>query len=92
MLENGLHYAEYAKLQYGRRLWKYADFRQRLLAHWTSPEHPHAERFGRWRAEVESLLNSTEGHDEEIDTELRSRGLSLRAVTREIPSVFGDSF
>ena len=63
-----------------------------MLAHWTSPAHPHAARFRAWRPEVERLLNTTEGHDAQIDADLQQRGLSLRVVVREIPSVFGDSF
>src|SRR5437867_12847681 len=55
---NGILYSDYAKLYYGRMLWKYPDFRERLLRHWTSPDHPHAERFKEWRAEVEKLLAS----------------------------------
>jgi len=89
---NGILHSDYAKLYYGRMLWKYPDFRERLLRHWTSPDHPHAERFKEWRAEVEKLLASPKGSDEELDQELRQRGLSLRVVVREIPSVFGDTF
>jgi len=70
-------------------LWRYPDMRQRLLRHWTDPRHPHAERFQQWRTEVEALLASPKGGDEEIDRELRGRGLSLRVVVREIPPVFG---
>ena len=42
--------------------------------------------------QVEKLLESPKGSDEQIDAELRQRGLSLRVVVREIPSVFGDFF
>jgi len=73
-------------------LWKYEDFRQRLLRHWTDSRHPHAERFKEWREEVEKLLQSPKGTDDKLDAELRQRGLSLRVVVREIPSVFGDFF
>ena len=89
---NGILYQDYAKLEYGRMLWKHPDFRQRLLRHWTDPRHPHAERFQEWRGEVEKLLESPKGSDEQIESELRQRGLSLRVVVREIPSVFGDFF
>ena len=92
MPPNGILYQDYAKLQYGRMLWKHPDFRQRLLRHWTDPRHPHAERFQEWRVEVEKLLESPKGSDDQIDAELRLRGLSLRVVVREIPSVFGDFF
>jgi len=92
MTSTGILYQEYSKLHYGRMLWKYPDFRQRLLRHWTDPRHPHAERFKEWRSEVERLLESPKGSDEELDRELRQRGLSLRVVVKEIPSVFGDFF
>ncbi|MCI0744475.1 MAG: hypothetical protein L0Y58_03620 [Verrucomicrobia subdivision 3 bacterium] len=92
MTANGILYQDYAKLQYGRMLWKNADMRERLLRHWTDPRHPHAERFRRWRPEVEALLASPKGSDEQLDRDLRARGLSLRVVVREIPSVFGDFF
>jgi len=86
------NYDDFAKLQYGRMLWKMPDMRARLLRHWTHPEHPHAERFQGWRAEVERLLLSPRGADDQLDAELRQRGLSLRVVMREIPSVFGSFF
>jgi len=92
MTSTGILYQEYSKLHYGRMLWKYPDFRQRLLRHWTDPRHPHAERFKEWRLEVERILGSPKGSDEELDRELRQRGLSLRVVVKEIPSVFGDFF
>jgi len=92
MTANGISYDDYAKLEYGRMLWKYPDMRQRLLSHWVDPRHPHADRFAEWRPEVEKLLESPKGSDEVVDKELRSRGLSLRVVVREIPSVFGDFF
>ena len=92
MTSTGILYQEYSKLHYGRMLWKYPDFRQRLLRHWTDPRHPHAERFKEWRLEVERILGSPKGSDEELDRELRQRGLSLRVVAKEIPSVFGDFF
>ncbi|MEK7676066.1 MAG: hypothetical protein AAB676_09565 [Verrucomicrobiota bacterium] len=92
MTGSGILYSDYAKLCYGRMLWKYPDMRARLLRHWTSPDHPHAERFNKWRTEVEKLLESPKGSDAQLDEELRLRGLSLRVVIREIPSVFGDTF
>lgn len=92
MTANGILYQDYAKLQYGRMLWKHPDMRQRLLKHWTDPRHPHADRFVEWRVEVEKLLESPKDSDDQLDRELRARGLSLRVVVREIPSVFGDFF
>ena len=90
--QEGILYQDYAKLYYGRMLWKRPDMRQRLILHWTDPRHPHAERFQQWRLEVEKILESPKGSDEALDRELRQRGLSLRVVVREIPSVFGDFF
>ena len=92
MTPNGILYQDYAKLFYGRMLWKDPAFRERLIRHWTDARHPHAERFQEWRGEVEKLLASPKGSDDELDQELRQRGLSLRVVVREIPSVFGDFF
>ena len=88
----GIFFQEYAKLYYGRMLWKNAQFRERLLRHWTDPRHPHAERFQEWRPEVERILESPKGSDEELDRQLRERGLSLRVVVKEISSVFGSFF
>ena len=92
MTANSILYQDYAKLQYGRMLWKYPDMRDRLLKHWTDSRHPHVERFAEWRREVEKLLESPKDSDDRLDEELRKRGLSLRVVVREIPSVFGDFF
>ena len=92
MTANGILYQDYAKLEYGRMLWRHPATRQRLLRHWSDTRHPHAARFAEWRREVENLLCSPKGHDEALDKELRERGLSLRVVIREIPSVFGDFF
>src|SRR3954451_19951760 len=92
MTEHGILYQDYAKLEYARLLWKRPDMRARLLRHWTDSRHPHAERFNEWRAEVEKLLSSPPDSDDQLDRELRTLGLSLRVVIREIPSVFGDFF
>ena len=92
MTSTGILYQEYSKLHYGRMLWKYPDFRQRLLRNWSDSRHPHADRFKEWRPEVERILESPKGSDEELDRELRQRGLSLRVVVKETPSVFGDFF
>jgi hypothetical protein len=92
MTSTGILYQEYAKLHYGRMLWKHPDFRQRLLRHWADPRHPHAERFKEWRTKVERILDSPKDSDEALDRELRERGPSLRVVVKEIPSVFGDFF
>jgi hypothetical protein len=92
MTTTGILYQEYAKLYYGRMLWKNKEFQERLIRHWTDPRHPHAERFQEWRSEVEKILQSDKGTDEALDRELRQRGLSLRMVVKEIPSVFGSFF
>lgn len=92
MLINGIHFQEYAKLEYGRLLWRVPEYRERLLRHWNDPRHPHAERFAEHEAEVRHILESPKGSDEELDAELRCRNLSLRAVVKEIPSVFGSFF
>ncbi len=92
MFINGIHHQEYAKLEYGRMLWHIPEFRERLLRHWTDPRHPHAERFLEHKIEVVNLLKSPKGSDQALDTELQKRGSSLRAVVKEIPSVFGSFF
>ena len=89
MFINGIHFQEYAKLEYGRLLCRRPEFRARLVRHWTDPRHPPAGRFARWASEVERALSSPKTSDLELDAELRQRGLSLRVVVKEIPSVFG---
>jgi hypothetical protein len=92
MLVNGIHFQEYAKLEYGRLLWRVPEYRERLLRHWHDPRHPHAARFAEHEAEVSHLLESAKSSDAELDAELRQRNLSLRVVVKEIPSVFGSFF
>ena len=92
MFIQGIHFQEYAKLEYGRLLWRVPAYRDRLLLHWRDPRHPHAERFAEHEREVCRLLESPKGSDEQLDAELRQRGLSLRVVVKEIPSVFGSFF
>jgi hypothetical protein len=89
---NGIHFQEYAKLEYGRLLWRVPEFRARLLRHWTDPRHPHAARFAEHAATVCRILESPKGSDKELDAELRQSNLSLRVVVKEIPSVFGSFF
>jgi hypothetical protein len=62
------------------------------LRHWNDPRHPHAERFREHEVEVRQILESPKGTDESLDADLRQRGLSLRAVVKEIPSVFGSFY
>ena len=92
MFINGIHFQEYAKLEYGRLLWRNPEFRQRLLRHWRDPRHPHVARFAEHEAEVLRVLESPKGSDAELDAQLRERRLSLRVVVKEIPSVFGAFF
>jgi hypothetical protein len=89
---NGIHLQEYARLEYGRLLWRVPSYRERLLRHWRDPRHPHAERFAEREGEVCRILESPKGSDAEMDTELRQRNLSFRTVVKDIPSVFGSFF
>ncbi len=92
MFVNGIHLEEYAKLEYGRLLWRVPASRERLLRHWHDPRHPHAKRFAEHEAEVARILASPKDADARLDAELRQRNSSLRAVVKEIPSVFGSFF
>ena len=92
MFINGIHFEEYAKLEYGRLVWRNPQFRERLLRHWRDPRHPHAERFVEHEADVRYILESPKGSDAELDAQLQKRGLSLRVMVKEIPSVFGSFF
>ena len=92
MFINGIHHQEYAKLEYGRLLWRVPACRERLLRHWRDSRHPHAERFAERETEVSRVLESPKGSDDALDAELRQRGLSLRVVVKGIPSVFGSFF
>jgi len=92
MFVNGIHVQEYAKLEYGRLLWRVPAYRERLLHHWHDPQHPHAGRFAEHEAEVTRILASPKDSDAALDAELRQRHSSLRVVVKEIPSVFGSFF
>ena len=92
MFVNGIHLQEYAKLEYVRLLWRVPACRERLLRHWRDARHPHAARFAEHQADVQEILDSPKGSDQELDAKLRGRNLSLRAVVKEIPSVFGSFF
>jgi hypothetical protein len=92
MFVNGIHVQEYAKLEYGRLVWRVPAYRERLLRHWRDPRHPHAERFAEHEADVRLILESPKGSDHQLDAALRQRHLSLRVVVKEIPSVFGSFF
>lgn len=84
-------YDEVARFEYGRRFWRDAGMRQRLLEHWLDERHPHRERFLAQRELVEEVLASNESVPE-LDARLRRRGTTLRCVAREIPVVFGQWF
>jgi len=77
---------DFARLDYGRLLWKNPRARARLLAHWTDARHPHRQRFLAARQLVEELLSVPV---EKFDAIAAGRGSSLRAAIREIPPVFG---
>jgi hypothetical protein len=82
-----------ARLRYGRILWKRPSARERLLRHWTDPRHPYADRFSEtYRPVVEKVLSADPADDLALDADLRSAGLSLRVVVREIPPVFGSFY
>ena len=92
MFVNGIHFEEYAKLEYGRLLWRVPAYRERLLQHWRDARHPHAERFAEHESDVRQVLESAKDSDAELDAKLRQRNLSLRVVIKEITSVFGSFF
>jgi hypothetical protein len=92
MYVNDIQVEEYAKLEYGRLLWRVPAYRERLLRHWRDPRHPHAERFAEHETEVTQILGSPKDSDAELDAELRQHNSSLRVVVKEIPSVFGSFF
>src|ERR1035437_2527186 len=89
MFVNGIQLEEYAKLEYGRLLWRVPVYRERLLRHWHDPRHPHAGRFAKHEAQVTRILQSPKDSDTELDAELRQRSSSLRVIVQEIPSGFG---
>ena len=92
MFVNGIHVQEYAKLEYGRLLWRVPAYRDRLLRHWKDSRHPHAERFAKHEVEVARILESADDSDAGLNAELLLRNSSLRVVIKEIPSVFGSFF
>ena len=84
-------YDDVARFEYGRRLWRIPAMRRRLLAHWSDQRHPYRVRFADQRTVIEEVLASDEP-PESLDQRLRRQHLSLRAVAREIPPVFGSFF
>ena len=85
------NYDDIARFEYGRRMWRHADMRARLLAHWLDERHPYRDRFMRQRELIEEVLASPES-PERLHRSLLERGTSLRCVAREIPPVFGSFF
>src|SRR5437867_12483916 len=80
------NYQDEARLQYGRQMWRIAEMRSRLLAHWLDERHPWRERFIENRRLVEEILTS-DLTEAELNRSLLERGTSLRCVAREIPPV-----
>jgi hypothetical protein len=84
-------YDDVSRFEYGRRLWRLADMRRRLLVHWLDERHPHRDRFIERRALIEEVLGSDETVPA-LDARLRQYGTTLRCVVRDIPVVFGQWF
>lgn len=84
-------YDDVSRFEYGRRMWRLAEMRRRLIAHWLDERHPHRERFLQQRALIEEVLGSEESVPA-LDARLRGRGTTLRCVARDIPVVFGQWF
>ena len=88
-----LLYQDESRLEYGRRFWLDPAKRERLLNHWLDERHPYSDRFReRWLPLVDRVLRSQPGHDDSLDAALQAEGVSLRAVVKEIPPVFGAFF
>jgi len=88
-----LLYQDESRLEYGRRFWRDPAKRERLLRHWLDERHPYSDRFReRWLPLVDHVLRSEPDHDDSLDAALQSEGVSLRAVVKEIPPVFGTFF
>ena len=77
---------DFARLEYGRMLWKNRRTRARLMAHWQDKRHPYRERFARSRQLILALLSAPVAEFQEI---VEDHNTSLRAAIREIPPVFG---
>ena len=84
---------DWARLEYGRMLWKNYRFRIRLLRHWSDDRHPYSHRFlEKYRPWVVMLLESGPDDNEKMDELFRKHGHSFRTIMREIPPVFGSFF
>lgn len=88
-----LLYQDESRLEYGRRFWRDPIKREQLLRHWLDERHPYSDRLReRWLPLVDRVLRSQPDHDDSLDAALQSEGVSLRAVVKEIPPVFGSFF
>jgi hypothetical protein len=58
-----------------------------MFAHWSDSKHPYHHSFLDNQETIEEVLGS-QSSEAELDRDLRKRNLSLRAVVREIPTVF----
>ena len=75
------NYRDIARFEYGRLLWKNPEARRRLLAHWESPDHPHAERFQEYKSLFREILESPLCVAD-LDAALRLFHLNLRVAAR----------
>ena len=84
---------DFARLEYGRMLWKNPRARSRLVAHWQDERHPYRARFARAKDVIVALLSAPVAEFPKI---VGQHNTSLRAAIRDIPPVFGhfwaDSF
>lgn len=88
-----LLYQDESRLEYGRRFWRDQSKRERLLRHWLDERHPYSDRLRERRLPlVDRVLRSRPDHDDSLDAALQSEGLSMRAVIKETPPVFGAFF
>jgi len=81
------NYDDLARLEYGRLFWRSPEMRGRLLAHWTDSRHPYRERFLRKRELIERILQAAD--EKSLEALIRADGMTVRAISREIPPVFG---
>ena len=77
---------DFARLEYGRMLWKNRRTRARLIAHWQDERHPYHARFARTKDLIVALLSAPVAEFPKI---VGDHNTSLRAAIREVPPVFG---
>lgn len=74
------------RLHYARVFWNSKRTRVRLLAVYEHPENPYR---GQWLDHQADLIRLLESKDDQLlDQELRTRGQSLRTLTRRLPPIF----